>query len=38
MPNTKEQELFRRWDERHLNQQDWAHGNLIAFLKQARLL
>jgi len=38
VPNAKEQGLFDRWNERHMNQEDWSPGDLIAFLKQARLL
>lgn len=37
-PNSKEQELFDKWDSRHMNKSDWAVGNLVAFLKQAKLL
>ena len=33
-PNQKELSVFNLWNERHLNQNDWAVGNLIAFLKQ----
>jgi len=36
--NEREQELINKWNERHLNRHDWAVGNLIAFLKQARLI
>ena len=35
-PNQKEQEIFQLWNDRHLDQNDWAVGNLIAFLKQLR--
>ena len=35
-PNRKESEIFELWNQRHLNQNDWAAGNLIAFLKQLR--
>lgn len=38
MPNTREQELINKWNSRHLSESDWAIGNLIAFLKQAKLL
>jgi hypothetical protein len=38
LPNAREQELFKLWEERHLNRREWAVGNLIAFLKQSRLL
>jgi hypothetical protein len=37
-PNQEEQNLFNRWNDRHLNQDDWAVGNLIAFLKQSKLI
>src|ERR1700722_4417719 len=33
-PNHKEHEILRLWNVRHLNVQDWAVGELIAFLKQ----
>lgn len=37
-PRCKESEIFALWNDRHLNQNDWAAGNLIAFLKQLRRL
>jgi hypothetical protein len=37
-PKCKESEIFALWNDRHLNQNDWAVGNLIAFLKQLRRL
>jgi hypothetical protein len=37
-PNHKEQEIFALWNERHLNQSNWALRNLIAFLKQLKNL
>ena len=38
MPNTAESELIKRWNDRHLGQGEWSVGNLIAFLKQSRLI
>jgi hypothetical protein len=35
-PNQKEAAIFQLWNERHLNQNNWAVGDLIAFLKQIR--
>ncbi|HXI73202.1 MAG TPA: hypothetical protein VNN22_22925 [Verrucomicrobiae bacterium] len=37
-PNHKELEILELWNHRHLNQQKWEVGNLIAFLKQLRRL
>jgi hypothetical protein len=38
VPNTREEELIAHWNARHLNTVEWAVGNLIAFLKQTKLL
>ena len=35
-PTEREQEIFDLWDARHLNEEGWTVGNLIAFLKQVR--
>lgn len=35
-PNPRESEVFQLWEQRHLNQNEWEVGNLIAFLKQVR--
>ena len=37
-PNPKELEIFELWNSRHMNQQNWEVGNLIAFLKQLNRL
>lgn len=33
-PNPKEHEIFEIWNCRHLDQNNWEVGNLLAFLKQ----
>ena len=35
-PTAKEQELFDLWNRRHLNQQNFTGGDVVAFLKQLR--
>lgn len=38
-PNNREKRVFDLWDQRGLNNVDFAGGNLVAFLKQlSRLL
>lgn len=37
-PTERERDLLDRWESRHLLDEDWSVGNLIAFLKQARLM
>lgn len=35
-PNSKEKAVIELWQGCHLNHDDWAVGNLIAFLKQLK--
>lgn len=37
-PTANEQSIFRLWDERGLDSDGFAGGNLVAFLKQLRRL
>lgn len=35
-PRPQEQEIFELWDKRHMNNDDFTGGNLVAFLKQIK--
>lgn len=37
-PNTKENDIIAKWNDHHLNRNNWTAGNLISFLKQMKLL
>lgn len=35
-PRPKEKQIFERWAERDLDKQEFASGNIVAFLKQLK--
>jgi hypothetical protein len=37
-PNEREEEIFRFWENEHLNEPNWTAGNLFAFVRRVHHL